>query len=211
MSKFRVVVLLAVVALLLFPAMALAQEPPERPCRFYGTVTVNGAQVADDTLITAMIGGVAVGNATTPYLAGPSTYSVLIEQPEGADYDGATVTFQIGGLTATQTGTWEAGKNEELNLSVGEAPVVTGGAITDVVITTLAAGESATADYDATTGVLTLGIPAGAKGDKGDQGIQGLQGDPGEDAPGGIALPIVALVIAVIAAGVAMMSMRRRV
>ena len=45
MTKLRVVVLLAVVALLLFPALAYAQTPPQPPCRFYGEVTMDGAAV----------------------------------------------------------------------------------------------------------------------------------------------------------------------
>lgn len=40
-----------------------------------------------------------------------------------------------------------------------------------VVVSTLAAGSSATASY--ADGVLTLGIPKGDKGDQGDQGIPG--------------------------------------
>ena len=45
--------------------------------------------------------------------------------------------------------------------------------ITDVVAITLAAGASATADYDAETGILTLGIPAGETGAMGPMGPPG--------------------------------------
>ena len=57
MTKLRVVVLLAVVALLLVPAFAYAQTPPQPPCRFYGTVTVDGAAVPAGTIITATVAG----------------------------------------------------------------------------------------------------------------------------------------------------------
>lgn len=208
MTKLRVVLLLAVVVLLLFPAMAFAQGP-QLPCRFHGTVQVDGADVTGNTTITATIGNDTY-TTTTPAVYGPSTYAIKMAPPEGTNYAGGTpITFMIGDLTADQASAWETGGNIELNLSVGEAPPVTdGGAITDVVVTTLAAGASATADYNATTGVLTLGIPAGQPGA---DGAAGAKGDPGEDAAGGIAIPIVAIVIAVIAAGMAMMSMRRRV
>ena len=53
--------------------------------------------------------------------------------------------------------------------------------------------------------------PQGPKGDKGDTGAAGAPGEDGADASGGIALPVVALVIAIIAAGMAVMGMRRRV
>lgn len=42
---------------------------------------------------------------------------------------------------------------------------------------TLPSGSSATASYDAQTGVLNLGIPAGATGAKGDKGDTGPKGD----------------------------------
>lgn len=66
----------------------------------------------------------------------------------------------------------------------------------DVVVTTLPAGSSATAAY--ADGVLTLGIPQGAKGDTGatgatgptgPQGPQGEKGDTGERGPTGLTGP----------------------
>jgi len=49
---------------------------------------------------------------------------------------------------------------------------------------TLAPGSAATASYD--NGVITLGIPQGAKGDKGDTGDTGPAGSPG---PAGVGVP----------------------
>ena len=209
MTKLRVVVLLAVVALLLFPALALADTPPEPPCRFYGTVTVDGAAVADGTVITAMIEGDQLTTATPAEGYSTSTYAIKI----GVDTEyteGATVTFMIGDRAAAQTGTWAKGANIEVNLSAGQAGPQAG-AITDVQVTSLAAGSDPTVDWDPVSGVLTLGIPDGATGPAGAAGADGPQGEEGAGAPGGIALPVVALVIAVIAVGVAVMSMRRRI
>jgi hypothetical protein len=208
MTKLRVVVLLAVVALLLFPALALADTPPEPPCRFYGTVTVDGADVADGTVITAMIGGDQLTTATPAEGYSTSTYALKI----GVDTEyteGATVTFMIG-RAAAQTGTWTKGGNVEVNLTAGQAGAQAG-AITDVQVTSLAAGSDPTVDWNPVSGVLTLGIPDGAAGPAGAAGADGPQGEEGAGAPGGIALPVVALVIAVIAVGVAVMSMRRRI
>ncbi|MGB2583683.1 MAG: hypothetical protein WBC89_05975 [Dehalococcoidia bacterium] len=209
MTKLRVVVLLAVVALLLLPALALADTPPEPPCRFYGTVIVDGAGVADGTVITAMIGGDQLTAATPAEGYSTSTYAIKI----GVDTEyteGATVTFMIGDRAAAQTGTWTKGGNVEVNLTAGQAGPQ-GGAITDVQVTSLAAGSDPTVDWDPVSGVLTLGIPDGATGPAGAAGAEGPQGEEGAGAPGGIALPVVALVIAVIAVGVAVMSMRRRI
>ncbi len=208
MTKLRLFVLLAVVALVLFPAMAVAQPP--LPCRLHGTVQLFGEDVAGNTTITATIGNDTY-TTQTPSVYGASTYLLEIAPEEGTQYTaGETITFMIGASAAEQTSAWETGGNIELNLSIGQA-VDGAGAITSVEIVTLAAGASATADYNATTGVLTLGIPAGQPGAAGAAGAAGAEGDPGEDAAGGIALPVVALIIAIIAAGMAMMSMRRRV
>lgn len=54
---------------------------------------------------------------TTPAVYGPSTYALEIRPPEGASYEGATVTFMIDDLVAEQTGTWVTGGNIMLNLS----------------------------------------------------------------------------------------------
>lgn len=44
---------------------------------------------------------------------------------------------------------------------------------------TLAPDVSATAQWNATTNTLLIGVPKGLKGDKGEQGIQGIQGEQG--------------------------------
>ena len=70
-----------------------------------------------------------------------------------------------------------------------------GGAITSVVANPLPAGSTPTASFDATTGVLTLGIPmgatgaAGATGAKGDTGAKGATGATGPMGPAGPAGP----------------------
>jgi hypothetical protein len=210
MTKLKVVVLLAVVALLLFPAIAVAQEtPPDPPCRFYGDVMLDGQAVPAGTVITATVGGDEYTTTTPAEGYGASTYAIKIAEPSGATYDGATVTFMIGSRSAAQTGTWELGSNVNVDLSAGEGVTPSDGGITDVEVVTLAAGEDAYAELSG--GILTLGIPEGPKGDTGSAGQQGPAGEDVKDAAGGIALPVVALVIAIIAVGLAAMGMRRRV
>jgi hypothetical protein len=218
MTKLRVVVLLAVVALLLFPAMAVAQDtPPQPPCRFYGEVMVDGAAVPDGTVIKAIVDGDEY-TVTTPAAGyGASSYAVKIEEPDGSDYSGATVTFMIGGQTAAETSTWVMGANVNVDLTSGDAPIPTDGGISSVQVEMIGVDQPASATLS--DGVLTLKIPAGQgqdgakgdKGDKGDTGATGAQGPEGPAGSGGIALPVVALVIAIIAAGIAVMGMRRRV
>ncbi len=102
------------------PVPTLGTEPP---CRFRGTVQLNGADVADGTIITVIIDSDEY-TTTTPALVddepvyGPSTYAIKIVPAAGAAYaEGAAVTFMIGDYTAVQTGDWETGGNIELNLT----------------------------------------------------------------------------------------------
>ena len=201
MTKVRLFVLLAVVALVLFPAMAVAQPP--LPCRFHGTVLLDGEDVAGNTTITATIGNDTY-TTQTPSVYGASTYLLEIAPEEGTQYTaGETITFVIGARAASQTSAWETGGNIELNLSVGGPGPVSGEI--DVIVSWSDGDSTLIGD------VLTLYLGAQPQGPAGATGATGLAGEDGEDATGGTALPIVALVIAIIAAGVAMMSMRRRV
>lgn len=103
---------------------AVTQEPQPTPtaeplgsppCRFRGTVMLDGATVADGIEITAIINGDEY-TTETPSDYGASTYVLLIE----ASYDAGTeITFKIGNRIADQTGSWEMGGNIELNLSAG--------------------------------------------------------------------------------------------
>jgi collagen type VII alpha len=210
MTKVRLLALLAVVALVLFPAIAFAQGGLQPPCAFHGTAQVNGANVADGTIITATIGNDTFTATTTN-----STYRVVIAQAEGKSYAGLTVTFMIGSNTAGQTGAWQMGGNVVLNLTQG-SPVVTptGGTITQVIVTSLAAGATPTVSYNSTTGVLTVGIPAGAPGTNGTNGINGTNGAIGATGPAGknasSVLGIVAIILAVIAIIVAVVAMMRK-
>jgi hypothetical protein len=97
-----------------------------------------------------------------------------------------------------------------LDLSIGQGggtgPI--GGGITDVKVTTLPAGGNATVSYNKTTGVLTLGIPAGAAGAAGTNGTAGPIGPAGKNASN--VMGIVAIVIAAIALIVAVVVMLRK-
>jgi hypothetical protein len=203
MTKVRLLALLAVVALVLLPALAVAQEPPQLPCGFYGTVKVSGADVADGTVITATIDGDTYTATTTN-----SVYSIIIAQPEGKAYEGKTVTFKISDDLADQTATWTMGGNVAVSLSIG-VPVTPGtGGISRVEVTGLPAGSTPTVEWNPTTGVLKLGIPAGATGPAGPKGDTGAQGPAGKGAS--TALGIVAIILAAIAiVGVGVMLMRK--
>jgi hypothetical protein len=204
MTKLRLLALLAVVALVLFPAIAFAQGGLEPPCAFHGTVQVNGANVADGTVISAKLGNDTYTTTTTD-----SAYRVVIAQPEGKSYSGLNVSFMIGNATVTQTATWQIGGNVLVNLTRGVAPPIEGGGgITQVVVNALAAGSAPTVSYNPDTGILTLGIPAGQTGATGATGSTGAIGPAGK--AGSSVLGIVGIVLAVIAIALAVIVMMRK-
>jgi hypothetical protein len=207
MTKVRLLALLAVVALVLFPAIAFAQGGLQPPCAFHGTALVNGQNVADGTVITATIGN-STYTATTTTAAGASTYRVVIPPPAQGSYDGLTVTFEIGNDTAGQTGTWQMGGNVALNLTKG-TPQVTPGGTCGTCITGVQLGN--TTGYN--NGVITIKQSdiAGPKGDTGATGATGATGPAGGKGASSV-IGIIAIVLAVIAiciAGVAMLRPRR--
>jgi len=201
MTKVRLLALLAVVALVLFPAIAFAQGAPQLPCSFHGTVQVNGQNVADGTVITATIGNETPVTTTTS----DSTYYVVITQPDGKSYDGLTVTFKIGSDTVSQTGTWRMGGNVALNLTQGTPQVTPSGG---VIIKSVVLGN--TTGYDPVTGTLTIKKAdiTGPTGATGATGAIGATGPAGKDASS--VLGIVAIVLAVIAIIVAVVVMMRK-
>jgi len=202
MTKIRLLALLAVVALVLFPALAFAQGgAPQLPCAFYGTVQVNGQNVADGTTVTAKIGNETYP-ATVDYSA--STYRVVISQPENKDYQGLTVTFMIGNADANETATWSFGGNVHQNLTSGSTPITPGGS----VINGVQLGN--TTGYDPVTGIITINKNAitGPTGATGAAGATGATGPAGKNASS--VLGIVATVLAVIAILIGVMVMMRK-
>jgi hypothetical protein len=228
MIKFRVLALLAVLALLVaVPATVLAQQQP--PHRFGGTATLDGTLVAAGIAVTAWIDGKSVGTATTG--AGGS-YLIDVTQPEGASYAGKTVNFNIGAAKATQSATWSLGGAQILNLTATSGPPptpapptpaptpVTGpkgdkgaaGAKGDAGARGPAgpagvAGAKGAAGPKGDAGAAGAAGPAGAAGAKGDAGAAGAAGPAGAPVLGIIAIIIAA--VAIVGAGMVLMKSRR--
>ena len=93
-------------------------EPPAGgpPCRFHGTVTLNGAAAPGGTVITVIIEGYGYTTSTVA-VAGSSTYAVQIPVPQGIIYTGKAVTFRVGSAAAVQVSAWEEGGNVLVNLT----------------------------------------------------------------------------------------------
>ncbi len=77
----RVLLILAMIAVLLLitPAGSVSSLSANPPCRFYGTVQVDGYDVPDGTVITTIIEGVPYSTTTPEAAYGPSTYALKIE------------------------------------------------------------------------------------------------------------------------------------
>lgn len=108
-------------------ARNLAQ--PALPSRFYGTVTLNGDNVAVGTLLAAVIGQQIYATTTITVVQGVSSYVIDIpgDDPGTPQVDGGRegdiVYFTASGYTATQQGIWQLGRVTELNLTLTNAPL----------------------------------------------------------------------------------------
>jgi hypothetical protein len=115
--------LAAVVLALVVPAEAAAQEVP---CRFYGTVQVDGAYVPDGTVIIVHIEGAGQWTTESFTYEGASVYRLDIPPDDPATpqkdggVDGDSVNFRIrfaaSDLPATPASTWQEAAALEVNL-----------------------------------------------------------------------------------------------
>lgn len=127
--KRALAILLALGALLLPTAQAAAQAPPSPPCRFYGTVLLDGEPVPNGTMITITIKSDTY-TTTTPGLVdgipvyGNSTFAVTLVPLPGTSYsEGTAVIFKVTGYEADQLGYWETGGNVKVDLFAWRPPV----------------------------------------------------------------------------------------
>jgi hypothetical protein len=104
---------------------------PSLPSSFYGIVKVNNANVADGTLVQALIGGQVFAKGHTQTYQGDSVYALDVPGDDTdtiikeGGRDGDTIQFQIGGVVADQTGTWRSGTNVNQGLSASSAATLT--------------------------------------------------------------------------------------
>ncbi|UCC60586.1 MAG: hypothetical protein JSV02_01810 [Dehalococcoidia bacterium] len=115
MIKAPVLLLLLITALLAIPCTVYSDDAAI--CTFAGTVTLDGSEVVDGTVIKAIIGNDEY-ITTTPTGYGPSTYRITIQPSNEQHYgDGTEVAFTIDRYLAEQTGLIQAGETIRLDLS----------------------------------------------------------------------------------------------
>ncbi len=93
-----------------------AESPPIPPSYFWGTVKVDGENVESGTIITAEIEGELVASTVVEFDDGDTVY--VISVPGDESMEGDPIDFYIGGERAKQSGSWQSGTNENLNLSI---------------------------------------------------------------------------------------------
>jgi len=92
--------IVVIVAIMAFPAIALAQPVP--PQVFVGSVTQGDAPALEGTEVTAWIEGAQVGTGTVT----DGQYKVLVVQPQDRSFTDKTVTFQVDGQDVPETAIW---------------------------------------------------------------------------------------------------------
>ena len=103
----------------LFSGEVAEAQPSGPPHRFAGTVTLDGEAAAAGTSVTAIVNGAECGSATVIESAAGSTYALDVPG-ECADADD-TVSFQVGGYDAAESGTWSGGGRTDLDLTASSA------------------------------------------------------------------------------------------
>ncbi len=164
--SFGIALVVLILALVL-PASVSAQEPPQLPARYWGTVTVYrqaqqvGAPIG--TIISAWVNEVERGSITVtePGKYG-SLYSKLTVQSDISQ--GSLVEFYVNGVKADQTANFQNTNPEQVNLRVEDlvAPAITdlSPAVDETVGTatpTISAGYSdALSGIDSTTAKIEV-------------------------------------------------------
>ena len=121
LKQITAAVIILCIVLLLLPTTV--QAIPPLPSSFFGTVKVNAVNVADGTLVEAVIEDQVVAKGYTQTYQGNSVYSIDVPGDEAGTApieggkEGDAVHFKISGIDAVESGTWHSATNVELNLS----------------------------------------------------------------------------------------------
>jgi len=110
---------------LLLPGFARGQEQPVLPAAYYGAVMVNGQPAPVGTVIVARIGGETRGQITVKEAGkygGPGPLDPKLVVSGTAADEGKQVTFEIGGIPASETVAFKAGEVKEINLTARSTP-----------------------------------------------------------------------------------------
>ena len=118
MAQLRIAIFLAMVLpLLVLPAIASAQIS-EFPHIFYGSASIDGANAASGTKVSAQIDSKEVTSA----IYDGTKYAVAIIAPMGQSSKDRVITFIVGAGKATQVSKYTPGEVTNLNLTATTVP-----------------------------------------------------------------------------------------
>jgi len=130
MNRKRTSITVLVVLVLFFALTGEAWAVPPIPATFSGTVRLNGVAPGGGVNVTASIGGLSW--STTTFQAGGDTWyqiDVPGDDPDNPGKDGGepgdTITFRVGGYSASPSGSWSSGDHLNHNLSASSPPTAT--------------------------------------------------------------------------------------
>jgi len=187
MTRVKILALLVgLVLLFTIPATVSAQRLP--PHVFVGMVMMqDGSTAPDGTTVGAWVGGAEVASTTVA----DGNYILIVDQDE-QNFAGETITFQVGGMDAMETGIWIQGGGDELNLTSSgttEATEATEATVapepTAIAMATGATGATGARGPSGPSGPDGAAGPAGARGASGATGSTGPTGSAGSGGPAG--------------------------
>lgn len=126
-QPYRIINTLLVLFVLLFGAPSSAGAVPPFPSSFYGSLKLNNANVADGTLVQAVINGSVVAFTKSLTYQGDSVYALDIPGDDPATSaieggkEGDPIQFKIGGIPAAQSGVWHSAVNVKLDLAAASS------------------------------------------------------------------------------------------
>ena len=110
-------IVLGVAPLVFIRAVEAQAQPPNR---FFGSVTINGQDQPEGTVVEAYIGNTLCGSGTVQSRNGATIYFVDVlgaGQKANCAKDGDKVTFKVAGLDAKETGTYDTAAATHLDLT----------------------------------------------------------------------------------------------
>lgn len=125
LNRTSICLLITCSAIFANPTSALAF--PALPSSFYGTVKLNNTNVPDGTVIQAYTGDLMIAQGYTQTYQGASVYALNVPADNAntpvidGGREGDRITFKVGGILATETGTWHSATNVPINLTVTSA------------------------------------------------------------------------------------------
>ena len=124
MKLIRVTTAILMICYLLMANVSPALALPPLPSTFSGTVLLDGVGAPAGTLISAWINGVKYAELAVTIYLGTTYYGIDVPGDDPATggiieggTQGQTIIFHVGSLVAAQTGIWQSGNPQTLNLT----------------------------------------------------------------------------------------------